>query len=104
MKASGYYFVYIISNATHTTIYIGITNDLERRLYEHRSKEVKGFSARYRLTDLVYYESFPDPVSAIAREKQLKGWRREKKEKLIERLNPGWHDLSASWNEPPSVS
>ncbi len=91
------FFVYIVTNKNRSTLYIGITNDLKRRLFEHRGGEIPGFTAQYRLNRLIYFESFPDPASAIAREKQLKGWRREKKVKLIEIENPLWRDLSAEW-------
>ena len=91
------FFVYIITNKSRSTLYIGVTNNLERRLWEHRTKQVNGFSADYNLMYLLYHETYPDPQSAIAREKQLKGWRREKKVKLIEKINPRWMDLSESW-------
>jgi putative endonuclease len=87
-------FVYILTNKNRSTLYIGVTNDLARRVWEHREKAVPGFSADYSLAVLLYYEVFPDAPSAIAREKQLKGWRREKKVGLIERANPRWRDLS----------
>jgi putative endonuclease len=76
---------------------LGITNNLERRVYEHKMKLVPGFTARYNITRLVYAETFPNPRMAIEREKQLKGWRREKKVALIESENPGWKDLSDGW-------
>jgi putative endonuclease len=93
------FFVYIITNKNRRVLYVGVTNDMERRLWEHRAKEVPGFSARYNLSTLLYVETFPDAASAIAREKQLKGWRREKKLKLIQSVNPRWLDLSDSWND-----
>lgn len=91
------YYVYIITNKNRSTLYIGVTNNLERRLWEHRNKAVPGFSADYSLCHLLYLESFREPRAAIEREKQLKGWRREKKVKLIETMNPRWEDLSAGW-------
>lgn len=91
------YYVYILTNKTRSTLYIGVTNDLERRISEHRLQEVKGFTAQYNLRHLLYYENYPDPGAAIAREKQLKGWRREKKVGLIEKTNPRWMDLSEDW-------
>lgn len=91
------FFVYIITNKHQSTLYVGITNNLERRLWEHRNQTVKGFSSRYNLSFLLYYEVYPDPLSAIAREKQIKGWRREKKTNLIEKMNPRWMDLSEEW-------
>ena len=91
------YYVYILTNKNRSTLYIGVTNHLEHRVAQHRSKEVKGFTARYSLCVLLYYEVAPDPLAAIAREKQLKGWRREKKVALIEKVNPRWMDLAAGW-------
>lgn len=97
MHKGGY--VYIITNRPHGTLYIGVTNNLIRRMDEHRRKVNAGFAAKYHLTHLVYYESFLDIREAIAREKQLKRWRREKKVGLIERENPEWRDLCAEWFE-----
>ncbi|MBZ5588734.1 MAG: GIY-YIG nuclease family protein [Acidobacteriia bacterium] len=76
------------------TLYTGVTNDLERRVNEHRLGQIPGFTARYRVTRLVYYETTPNVSAAIAREKQIKAWRREKKVALIETANPQWEDLS----------
>ena len=90
------YYVYIMTNYSRT-LYIGVTNNHERRVYEHKNKLVAGFTARYNITILVYFEETPDVLAAIAREKQLKGWRRERKPALIESLNPQWRDLSAGW-------
>ena len=90
-------FVYVITNKNRSTLYIGMTNNLERRLWEHRNKVVSGFSADYSLCQLLYHESFRDARSAIEREKQLKGWPREKKIDLIETMNPHWEDLSEGW-------
>jgi putative endonuclease len=75
-------------------LYIGVTNDLMRRVQEHKSLKISGFTQRYQLTHLVYYEEFEKVRDAIAREKQIKGWRREKKLQLIEAANPGWFDLA----------
>ncbi len=88
--------VYIMANWSRT-LYIGVTAHIERRVYEHKHGAVDGFTSRYRLTRLVYVEEAPTIVEAIAREKQLKGWRRDKKVALIEHLNPNWDDLSADW-------
>jgi len=93
------YFVYILSNKSRM-LYVGVTNSLERRLFEHRMKLVPGFTERYGLTKLVYYESTGDVNSAIAREKQIKGWVRRKKVALIHSLNPEWKDLSSEWTPP----
>ncbi len=92
------YFVYILTNQRHTVLYIGITNDLERRLCEHVESRRSHFARQYNADKLIYFEAFPDPASAIAREKQLKCWRRSKKEALIAKLNPEWRDLiSEMW-------
>ena len=91
------YWVYILTNWSHKVLYIGVTNHLLRRLEEHRQEVVDGFSKRYHTHTLVYFESTNDIRSAIAREKELKGWRREKKNALISAANPDWHDLSADW-------
>jgi len=90
------YYVYIMTNHSRT-LYTGITNNLERRVYEHKMKLVPGFTKRYNITILAYYESTGDVVSAIAREKQIKGWLRSKKIALIESKNPAWADLSPCW-------
>jgi putative endonuclease len=92
------YFVYIITNKSRT-LYTGVTNNLERRVYEHKNKLVPGFTSRYNIRTLVYFEETPDVISAIAREKQIKGWLRSKKISLIEAVNPQWIDLSAEWFE-----
>jgi len=87
------YFVYILTNPRHTVLYIGVTNDLDRRANEHSLHRDSAFATKYNTTKLIYSESFPDPESAIAREKQLKNWSKAKKEALIARLNPEWRDL-----------
>ena len=86
------YYVYILSSQTGT-LYVGVTSDLLKRVREHKEKHVDGFSKKYRIDQLVYYEITSDVNSAIAREKQLKKWRREKKEFLINKMNPKWEDL-----------
>jgi len=88
-----HYYVYILTNKTNRVLYIGITNNLVRRVWEHKEKLVPGFTAKYNVTKLVYYEVFNSPEEAIAREKQLKGWLRRKKIELINRFNPEWRDL-----------
>jgi putative endonuclease len=75
-------------------IYIGVTNDLNRRLYEHKNKIIQGFTQKYNLNKLVYFEETNDINAAITREKEIKKWRREKKDKLVNQLNPNWIDLS----------
>jgi putative endonuclease len=89
----GNYYVYIVTNKNHSVLYIGITGDLEGRLHEHREKLLEGFTKQYQANKLLFYEDYPDPRSAIAREKQLKGWRRSKKIALIATMNPRWNDL-----------
>lgn len=86
-------FVYIITNKNNKTLYIGVTNDLRRRIFEHKNKFVEGFSKKYNLTKLVYYEVFEDIENAIIREKYLKGKKRELKNSLISNFNPDWNDL-----------
>jgi len=93
--ASRHYYVYIMSNRSKT-IYTGVTNNLERRVYQHKSKQIQGFTAKYNLTRLVYYEETADVISAISREKTIKGWLRAKKIALIESVNPSWNDLARS--------
>ena len=88
------YYIYMLTNRTNRVLYIGMTNDLERRMFEHKNKLVKGFTKRYNLTKLVYYEVTNDADSAIKREKQLKNWHREWKINLITESNPEWNDLS----------
>ncbi|OGH93590.1 MAG: hypothetical protein A2538_05185 [Candidatus Magasanikbacteria bacterium RIFOXYD2_FULL_41_14] len=95
MKQHNYY-VYILASDSGT-LYTGVTNNLEKRLSEHKQKLVKGFTEKYDVEKLVYYEHYQDINTAIAREKQLKNWRRDKKEFLIKQINPHWHDLSSEW-------
>jgi putative endonuclease len=92
------YYVYIMTNNSRT-LYTGVTNNLERRVYEHKHKLVPGFTSKYNITQLVYYETTPDIYAAITREKQIKGWLRAKKIALIESANPHWADLSEGWFE-----
>ena len=88
-----HFYVYILASRKHGTIYIGVTNDLIRRVYEHKQKLVPGFTKDYDVDKLVYYEIFDDPESAIVREKRLKRWKRDWKIVLIEDSNPNWDDL-----------
>lgn len=90
------YYVYIMANRTRM-LYTGVTNNLERRVYEHKNRIIPGFTSRYNITRLVYYKVFSDIRDAIAREKQIKGWLRAKKIALIESMNPKWNDLSEEW-------
>jgi putative endonuclease len=87
------YYIYIVTNKNNSVLYTGVTSNLEGRIYEHRERLTEGFTKWYQATKLIYYEDYPDPTSAIQREKQLKGWRREKKIALIEKQNPRWVDL-----------
>lgn len=92
------YYVYIMTNNSRT-LYRGVTDDLVRRVYEHRNKLIEGFTRKYNITRLVYYEITSDVRAAIQREKQIKGWLRKKKIALIEAANPEWKDLSERWYE-----
>lgn len=91
------YYVYLLTNWNNKVIYIGITSDLNRRFYEHRNKLIKGFTEKYNVTKLVYFETTTDVTSAIAREKEITKWRREKKNRLVETINADRNDLSAGW-------
>ncbi|OGH87843.1 MAG: hypothetical protein A3J93_05125 [Candidatus Magasanikbacteria bacterium RIFOXYC2_FULL_42_28] len=95
MKQHNYY-VYILASDSGT-LYTGVTNNLEKRLSEHKQKLVEGFTKKYDVGRLVFYEHYQDINTAITREKQLKSWRRDKKEFLIKQINPHWKDLSAEW-------
>ena len=91
------YYVYILTNQTDQVMYIGVTNDLERRVYEHKHHLIEGFTRNYRVDKLVYFEETSDVMAAIEREKQLKKWRRAKKNALVQQTNPLWRDLSLDW-------
>ena len=88
------YYVYILANKWNTVLYIGVTNDIIRRVYEHKEKLIGGFTQKYNVNKLVYFEETNEAIIAIEREKQLKKWARKKKEWLIELNNPDWRDLS----------
>src|SRR5262249_34291990 len=90
------YWTYIATNRSKT-LYTGVSNDLPRRMWEHKNRVVAGFTSKYLIDRLVYFETTNDVRAAIAREKEIKGWRREKKVRLIESVNPDWKDLSESW-------
>ena len=90
------YFVYILSSRTRC-VYVGVTGCLDRRLAQHRTAAIPGFTTRYGVSRLVHVEAYDDPVTAISREKQLKRWPRWRKDRLIARGNPAWHDLTAEW-------
>ena len=87
------YYVYILASKKHGTLYIGVTSDLVRRVYEHKTKAVPGFTTKYGVDKLVLFEMYEDAATAIAREKELKKWRRDWKTRLIEEQNPNWDDL-----------
>ena len=87
------YYVYLLTNHSGT-LYVGVTNDLERRVMEHKEFRIAGFTKRYRINRWVYYEETPSRRAAIEREKEIKGWKRDRKRRLIESANPGWKDLS----------
>jgi putative endonuclease len=87
----------MVSNRWHNVVYIGVTNSLERRMWEHKTGKISVFTKQYNCDQLVYFELYENIVQAIAREKQLKGWRRAKKDTLIARMNPELRDLSAEW-------
>lgn len=91
------YYIYILTNDFGNVMYVGMTNNLERRIAEHQQGLMEGFSKKYNLKRLVYYEHTNDVNVAIAREKEVKKWRREKKNSLVETLNPKWKDLSEDW-------
>jgi putative endonuclease len=91
------YYVYILANKRNGTIYIGFTDDIERRVREHKEKSVSGFTAKYGVIKLVYFETFEDSFLAFEREHQLKKWKRAWKLRLIEHDNPNWNDLSEDW-------
>jgi len=91
------YYVYILASKRNGTLYTGVTNDLERRVYEHKHKSIDGFTSKYNVDKLVCFEHTQSIESAISREKEIKGWKREKKLRLIEATNPEWQDLSDGW-------
>jgi putative endonuclease len=97
MRRPKSYYVYMMQSSSRRALYIGVTSNLEQRVWQHKNGEFEGFSADYKACRLVYFEGFSEISSAIAREKQLKGWRRSKKEWLVGTLNPKWKDLSAAW-------
>jgi putative endonuclease len=90
-------FLYLITNWNNKVMYVGVTNNLERRIYEHKNKMIKGFTKKYNVSKLVYCEETQDIIGAIDREKEIKRWRRQKKDKLVDSVNPTWKDLSLKW-------
>ena len=97
------YYVYIMANKYNTVTYTGVTNDLEARVYQHKEKTIKGFTSRYNINKLVYYEIYEDIESAILREKQIKKFTRRKKVALIESMNPRWEDLYTGCNDDANI-
>ena len=98
MRKPKSFYVYIMTNSTRShVLYTGVTGNLPRRVFEHKNKRTEGFTSRYNLTRLVYYEQFSYPDAAIDREKEIKDWRRNKKLALVESMNPRWYDLAAEW-------
>ncbi len=87
------YYVYLLTNRNNAVMYVGVTNNLLRRIYEHKNKSIPGFTQKYNVYKLVYFEQTHDVKSAIEREKQIKKWRREKKNALVEAINPHWQEL-----------
>jgi len=96
MQAQNQYHVYIMTNKSGT-LYTGITNDIKKRVYEHKNKLIPGFTEKYNISRLIYFETFGDVYSAISREKTIKGWLRKKKIELIQKTNPDWKDLAEDW-------
>lgn len=92
------YFIYILTNYNNSTLYIGVTNNLERRIFEHKNELIDGFTKKYKLKKLIYFEEYPSIVEAIAREKQLKRWHRDWKFNLVKEINPQLNDLDAEMN------
>jgi len=97
MSANRRYYVYLVTNWNNKVMYVGVTNNLERRIYEHKNKIIRGFTEKYNLHKLVYFEETQDVNAAIEREKEIKKWRREKKNKLVNFMNPNWDDLRLDW-------
>jgi putative endonuclease len=91
------YYIYLLTNWNNKVMYVGVTNNLIRRIYEHKNKLVKGFTKKYNVNKLVYYEETQDVIAALTREKEIKKWRREKKNQLVNQMNPIWKDLSLDW-------
>jgi predicted GIY-YIG superfamily endonuclease len=104
MRREYRYYVYIVQSASRRALYIGMTNNLHKRVWQHKTHAFEGFTDDYNAVRLVHWERFDDVHNAIAREKQLKNWRREKKLWLIARTNPGWKDLAANWYETQGPS
>ncbi|MFA6215872.1 MAG: GIY-YIG nuclease family protein [Patescibacteria group bacterium] len=91
------YYIYIMTNKGNTVLYTGVTNNLQERVYQHKTKVIKGFTSKYNINKLVYFEEFDYIEDAIAREKQIKNWHRQWKINMINEFNPDWNDLSEEW-------
>ena len=91
------FYVYLLTNRNNKVMYVGVTNNLVRRVHEHKTRQVPGFTEKYKVDRLVYFEETSDIRAAIAREKEIKKWRREKKNQLVVSTNPEWRDLSQGW-------
>lgn len=98
MQTQRQYYVYVMTNKSGT-LYVGVTNNIKKRIYEHKNKLVEGFTKKYNINRLLYFETFGDIFSAISREKTIKGWLRKKKIELVRTSNPAWADLSQDWYE-----
>jgi len=94
MATNKNYYVYLLTNWNNGVMYVGVTNNLKRRIYEHKNKLIEGFTEKYNVNKLVYFEQTQDIYTAITREKEIKKWRREKKNQLVNKSNAGWQDLS----------
>ena len=95
------YFVYLMTNFERTVLYTGVSNSLERRVWQHKNDAFEGFTKKYKCANLVYLEEYSEIDQAIAREKQIKGWTRAKRNVLVSAANPGWRDLAADWYQAP---
>ena len=102
-RVKSIYFVYLLTNKHNTVLYTGVTSELEQRVFEHKTKQYRGFTSKYNCNKLVYFEEFDDVEEAIKREKQLKKYRREWKENLINEMNSEWKDLSEGWYDSNSI-
>ena len=97
MGRENQYYIYIMASGKNGTLYVGMTNNIKKRVYEHKNKLIDGFTKKYNVSRLVYFETFGDSYSAIAREKTIKGWLRKKKSELLRGTNADWKDLSEDW-------
>jgi putative endonuclease len=103
MSGDQHYYVYILTNPSRT-LYTGVTNSIRRRMFEHKNKLIEGFTSKYNINRLVYFEVFQYVGNAIRREKQIKAWTRAKRVALVESTNPKWDDLTRDWDKPVAMS